>query len=81
MMFTGFSNMTESTLPIKRIHGFTIFRISQDETCHFAVKTWSFERQYTASCKVLFNGQCNTALFLHNNFRRCTVSLRYRLWS
>jgi hypothetical protein len=40
-------------------------------------KTCPFERQYTAFCKVSFNGQGNTSLFHHNSFQRCTVSSQH----
>ena len=71
-MLIGLGNMLKKHIADKKnFVCFPIRRISQDETC-------PFERQYTAFCKVSFNGQGNTSLFLHNSFRRCTVSSQHR---
>lgn len=80
-MFIGFDNMLKNTLPIQRI--LSAFRFAAYRNMKRAIsrcKTCPFERQYTAFCKVSFNGQGNTSLFRHNSFRRCTVSSQYRQW-
>lgn len=77
-MFIGFGNMLKNTLPIQRI--LSAFRFAAYRNMKRAIsrcKTCPFERQYTAFCKVSFNGQGNTSLFRHNSFRRCTVSSQH----
>lgn len=78
-MLIGLGNMLKNTLPIKRI--LSAFRFATYRKMKRAIlrcKTCPFERQYTAFCKVSFNGQGNTSLFHYNSFRRCTVSSQHR---
>ena len=78
-MLIGLGYMLKNILPIKRI--LSVFQFAAYRKMKRAIsrcKTWPFERQYTAFCKVSFNGQGNTSLFRHNSFRRCTVSSQHR---